>query len=201
MNVPPGRSIGSADFNRTDGTLVDESIEDEPDTGSESEEDTTTTDESAEDSSTETDSDLSSNGSDENGNQLSDRADEVRQGTSRQSVEAPTPSVGDIPGTSMQIIKFPTPSVGEFYVIKFVTTNRKSERKFVGQILNTDIGLDDEIEVKFMRRTPGKKNDCFVFPDIDDTALVKKDQLCKILSVTSSRRGRYIFLQNISGVE
>ncbi len=91
------------------------------------------------------------------------------------------------------------PSVGGFYIVQFPTEKKGRWRKFVGKIVEIE---GSSVKVKCMRRDArSTKNVSFIFPIVEDICTVKTEQLCKVLSVCSSRRDRFSFLQDTTGAE
>jgi hypothetical protein len=81
-------------------------------------------------------------------------------------------------------------SVDNFVLACFKTNKR--ERMFVGKVVS--IIKNDLVEVTFLRKQENVKNTYFVFPEIEDTAVVSLKQIVhKLKAPRDIRCGRFVF--------
>lgn len=77
---------------------------------------------------------------------------------------------------------------GDFVIVKFKTN--KCERRFIAQVLDSNV---KHLNVKFLRKKTGIKV-YFMFPPVDDIAIVNHKDVERKIAPMSERRGQYIFL-------
>lgn len=83
--------------------------------------------------------------------------------------------------------------IGKFVICKFIyneNTKKETFRKYIARIIN--IEDDSKLKVTCLRKK-NKKNDFFVYPDVEDINIINKDQICEVLNTPKETRGRLEF--------
>lgn len=88
--------------------------------------------------------------------------------------------------------------VGDFAIVKFGTNKR--DRLFIAKI-DAENKIDDAYTVSVLRKKPTSKQVFFVYPNVPDISIVKKEQLMKKVVGKLNRRGQYIFEDVIDVLE
>lgn len=81
-------------------------------------------------------------------------------------------------------------NIGQFVLVEFEIGSKK--KYYVGNILDI---IDKSYDCSFMRQTKHNGRISYVFPDVEDTSLVDPQQICKILSQPTIKRGHYYFTE------
>lgn len=89
------------------------------------------------------------------------------------------------------------PEIGRYIVCTFVynqNTKKETVKNYIAKIVDLmENGEETHYQISCLR----KKGDFFVYPDIEDVNVVKKQQIKTILGTPKERRGRFIFPETI----
>lgn len=78
--------------------------------------------------------------------------------------------------------------VGDFVITAFQTNKR--DRWYIGKVLEI---IGSEVSVTMLRKGQFRKNAFYVYPNAEDIALVKKQQIMRKITLKEIKRGRHIF--------